>query len=335
MGNDAITVSTPETNAEDLNTSDVELTQDVNTSTDELNKADIVSTEKDNTQDTAEVKTDEPKLYANKYKTVEELEKGYIEANKNLTQYNQMKSKYDDYIKRQEEIRQNELINARSLGFNSIQEKEIAQKVAIDEFNSYANFVNMVAPEYVEQVKKHLLDYYNTGNKAHLEEAKRYYSSELIEHIALKKENLKNTLQNEYLAQIQHQNDEQAQKLAEIIKNDNAEFLGDLAVNEGKKQALQMFCNAGFIQSKDDMNAFIELYNKIVNKAKEDGIKEYEAKKLIDETKKKSIIENSTGSDGTLNSLPTAEALKNTPGLYRKAVKKYGMDKIDKIILKG
>jgi hypothetical protein len=102
-----------------------------------------------------------------------------------------------------------------------------------------------------------------------------------------------------------------------------------------------MFCNAGFIQSKDDMEVFKGIIDGITASVKDQAIKEYEAQKAIDAEKAKAVIE--TGNQGTQiqNDLPSAETVSQN---YEKYIKKYqneglsfkeAMAKVDEIIMKG
>lgn len=288
---DETEVSTPE-NTQDVNTSANELTpdtnQDVNTPDAELTPDDVAA-ETGNT----EPNTDK-KLFADKYSSPEELEKGYKELNKEFTQLKQQQSKYNELLERQKAQDLLNLEQARKNGYGSIEEQEIAQTVIAEEFNAFANGLNMIAPEYIEQVRQNLLNYYNTANRAYLDEAKRYFPSDFIEKIALGKQQLINQLQNDYETKTRKTFDEQEQKLANVIRNDYAEFLTDIKENEGKAQALKMFCNGGFIQSKEDMQVFIDIYGKIEQKAKENAIKEYQAQKAIEQTKAKAVIDSTT-----------------------------------------
>jgi hypothetical protein len=59
-------------------------------------------------------------------------------------------------------------------------------------------------------------------------------------------------------------------------------------------------CDAGAINSVEDMQNFVNLYTSIVDGAKELAIKEYEAAKAIEETKQKSVI-NSLSANGGIS----------------------------------
>ena len=328
------TISTPVETAES-ETATEELTPAVETETTEE-----VSTSEDapeTEEQTAETETEkETKLYAGKYTSVEELEKGYGELNKAYTQANQIKAKYDELLKQQEQQKALNLENAQKAGFNSVEEQEINNNVTMAEFNAFWNNLGMVDIDAQPSVQQYLTEYYKTGDTAYLKEAKRYYSSDFLEKVAVGKEQLKAQLQEDLgnkKTQLKNEHDAQ---LAEILRADYADLLADVNENKGKAQALKAFCDADFITSKEDMQVFADIYKAIADYERAAAIKEYQAQKAIEETKQKAVIP--TDSQTTMNvneDLPTGEQLRQNPKLYQKAVKKWGMDKVDEIIMKG
>ena len=99
----------------------------------------------------------EGELLAGKYKTVEELVKGYNELQKSYTQGQQIKSKYDELLKQQKAEQDKQLANAKELGFNTVQDKEISDRVNNYEYQKYANALNYLPQEY----QKEVFDYLN------------------------------------------------------------------------------------------------------------------------------------------------------------------------------
>ena len=109
-------------------------------------------------------------------------------------------------------------------------------------------------------------------------------------------------------------------------KNDYAEFLTDLEQNKGKSMWLETACNLGYIQDKADMDKFVEMYQTMAKHEREFAIKEYEAQKVIDETKNKAVIDG-TNAAYTSNVKPTAaDVSKMTQAQFDAAVAKYGFD---------
>ena len=273
-----------------------EITDDETTSSDEIGDDDEITSddEVEDGDETAETETTEPKLYAGKYKTIEELEKGYAELNKVYTKNQQIQSKYDELVKQQEAQKAIQLEKAKQAGFNTVAEQEISDKATIEEFNAYANAMSSINPEYFETVRQNLLNYYNTANRAYLDEAKKYFPESIKENITLQKQNLINRLNTEYQTKAQQQKAEQEKALAETLKTEFADFLSDIQENKGKQGALKSFCDAGLINSKEDMQRFVDIYNNSFQSEREKAITEFQAQKAIEKTKERTVIDNGT-----------------------------------------
>nr|DAH54505.1 MAG TPA: hypothetical protein [Caudoviricetes sp.] len=326
---DGTEISTPDV-ATVESTSESEPTNEVDTSNTELDtEGNAAETETEHEQEG----TQEEKLYAGKYKSVEELEKGYGEAQKYVTKAQELQKMYDELVQRNEdevckayEARQNE---AKKRGFMTADEAEIADKVQAAEFEYYVQNLNKVNPEVCEQARQYLLAYYQTGHAQYLDEAKKLYSPAFIENVAQEKAKLQGQLRAEYNRKMAERTSQEEEKLAEVIKNDFKEFLGDVKENQGKATALKSFCDAGFIKSTEDMQAFSDIYGKIANYERDRAIKEYESQKAIEETKSKAQIEGSTKvleGEGAIPSLEKISQMSREE--YADAVEKYGLEKI-------
>lgn len=324
---DETTVSTPADTTVTDTSATVEPTNDVDTSTTEPSTDVNTAETGTETQDGGQT---EPTLYAGKYKTVEELEKGYKESQKVFNEKAEIEKKYNDLLQQKEteyqKAEQQRLEQARQRGFRTAEDAEISDKVQVAEFECYANNLNYINPEHTDTVRQNLLNYYNTGNQAYLNEAKRYFPSDLIENIALQKSQYEQQLRNQFAEKRKQFDDMNASKLAETLKTDYAEFLSDLDSNAPKAEALKMFCNTGLINTPEDMKVFQDVYSNIVNFAKEQAIKEYKANKAIEATKQGAVI--AEGADSyNVNSdkLPTYEQIANmSDAEYAKAYEKYG-----------
>lgn len=324
------TISTPvETTAQDTSTN-VEPEQTADTSTVEPEAAETTA----GTETNADAqKTQEEQLLAGKFKTQDDLIKGYKNAAKFVTkaaelekELNAIKSqKAEEVLKAQNQRQQ----QAQMRGFKTAEQAEIADTIRLKEFEYYANNINSIDAENYEQVRQNLLQYYNTGNPNYLAEAKRYYSSDFIENAAREKIRLESYLNKEYLQKAEKQKDEDAQKLAQVFQTDFKEFLGDLNNNQGKNQALKMFCNADFINSKEDMQTFQEIYSNIAKYEREQAVKEYEAQKAIENTKQGAAIEGTANGIPQEGHTPTYEEIaKMSQSEFNAACEKYGLDKI-------
>lgn len=314
-------------------------TSDVTTSTDTPEVSETAEAEVTDDTQTAETETQETqgeggtapeteKLYAGKYKSIEELEKGYQEAQKTLTQNLQIKAKYDELLKKQEQQEARLLQKAQEQGYNTINDQQIAQRVAQAELNEFVNALRTVEPDAQLQVQQYLNDYYQTGDIRYLNEAKRYYPSDFLERVAVGKLQMQNNLK----AQFEKETREKAQKadeeLAQTLRTDYSDFIETVKGNESMSKALEMFCNAGFIQSKDDMEVFKGIIDGITASVKDQAIKEYEAQKAIDAEKAKAVIETgNAGLDINSDKVPTlAQISAMSRDEYSKAVDKWGLE---------
>lgn len=325
---DETTVSTPADTTVTDTSATIEPTNDVDTSTAEPNTDVNTAETGTETQDGGQT---EPTLYAGKYKTVEELEKGYKESQKVFNEKAEIEKKYNDLLKQKEteyqKAEQQRLEQARQRGFRTAEDAEISDKVQVAEFECYANNLNYINPEYTDTVRQNLLNYYNTGNQAYLNEAKRYFPSDLIENIALQKSQYEQQLRNQFAEKRKQFDDMNASKLAETLKTDYAEFLSDLDNNAPKAEALKMFCNTGLINTPEDMKVFQDVYSNIVNFAKEQAIKEYEANKAIEATKQGAVIDGENSTSFDINSKPKSSDIANmTQKQFDKYCEKYGHD---------
>lgn len=327
-------VSTPAENVVEDTSSTVEPAQ-ADTLTDEPETAEVSA----ETETETKSQKEEVKLFADKYKTIEDFEKGYKSLQGDYTRAKDFEAKYNGLLKAQQEIEEKnralQFHNANQRGFRTPEEAEIADRVQLAEFNYYYQNSNNIAPEYAQEVNNLLSNYYQTGNRAYLEEAKRYYSSDFIENVAIAKSNLEKNLKYQNDKKQNEIKEKAQEELANTLKTEFAEFLGDIQQNSAKSQALEMFCKADFINSVDDMKVFQQIYTGIVNAAIENYKKELETKKAIDETKQRAVISNGNGATDTQAALPTREALLSNPDAYKKAVAKYGEQKVDEIIMKG
>lgn len=275
--------------------------------------------------------TQQEKLYAGKYKSVEDLEKGYSEAQKSVRLAAEFEKKYNELLQQQEAnariIAQERLAHAQQRGFDTIEAQEISDKVRVAEFEYYAKNLDMLNPEDFQGVRSCLLEYYNTGQKAYLDEAKKYFPIDFIERVSNEKSRYENQLRQEFEAQRQSKAMEEESKLAEMLKADYADFLSDISTNEGKAQALKSFCDVGSINSKEDMQVFKDIYDKIATHEREQAIKEYEASKAIEETKNKSLIDSTANKFELNDTMPSAKDIANmTQKQFDEACEKWGLD---------
>ena len=276
----------------------------------------------------------EPELLAGKYKTVDDLVKGYKHAESFISKANEFEKKYNDLVaKQQQEVQrltEQKLQEAQLRGFQSVEQQEIADQVQVAEFEYYWNNLSQINPEQAQTVQQCLQAYYQSGHTGYLEEAKRYFPADFIERVAVAKSDLQSRLSNEYKQRKDQEFEAKQYELAQTLKAGFGEFLGDLETNTGKSQALQQFCHAGFINSVEDMKAFVDVYDAIAQFERAAQLKEIEAQKVIDETKARAVIDSNVSADSPqINKAPTyAEISRMTQAEYNAAVDKWGLETI-------
>ena len=296
--------------------------------------------EPDVTEEAAEVQAEvadevkEPQtVYAGKYNSIEALEKGYKELESKLGQPNEYEQKYNELLKAQQEAerkaQEERVRQAQQYGFKTVEDQEAHEKLQATELEWYANYLNLVAPENYENARAYLGEYLRTGQVAYFNEAKKLFPLDFVENVANAKTQLSAKLQGEIAQKRQLEREEFDKNLANQIKGQFNEFLADSATNQAKANALKAMCDAGAINSVEDMQNFVNLYTSIVDNAKQIAIKEYEAAKAIEETKRKAVIDAGVTADSNGDNPPTyAQIEKMTQDEFNKACEKWGTDKI-------
>ena len=309
--------------------------EETSTITEPVEETETPVVEPESTEETAEVQaevTEEPVVYAGKYNSVEALEKGYKELESKLGKPNEYEQKYNELLAKQAKAEQEayeaKLREANNYGFKTVEDQEAHQQLQAAELEWYANNLNLVSPENYENARAYLGEYLRTGNLAYFAEAEKLFPIDFVKQAGVRKAELGARLQGEIAHKRQLARDEQDRTLAEAIKRDFAEFLGDTATNVQKANALKAMCDAGAINSVEDMQNFVQLYNGIVDSAKELAIKEYEAAKVIEETKQKAVIDggavNTAQEGGLKDSYTDAEVAKMSAEEFDALYTKYG-----------
>ena len=310
--------------------------EETSTITEPVEETETPVVEPESTEETAEVQaevTEEPVVYAGKYNSVEALEKGYKELESKLGKPNEYEQKYNELLAKQAKAEQEayeaKLREANNYGFKTVEDQEAHQQLQAAELEWYANNLNLVSPENYENARAYLGEYLRTGNLAYFAEAEKLFPIDFVKQAGVRKAELGARLQGEIAHKRQLARDEQDRTLAEAIKRDFAEFLGDTATNAQKANALKAMCDAGAINSVEDMQNFVQLYNGIVDSAKELAIKEYKANLAIEETKQKAVIDAGAVNAGNGDNPPSyAEIQRMTQEEFNKACEKWGTDKI-------
>lgn len=208
------------------------------------------------------------------------------------------------------------------------------------EYLTYDNLARQLEPEQravVENLMREAKGLYNPTNntayEAKMAQVKDYFRSDIVEGIARDKMNLLSQVKAKFDQEILADKQERAQKVSEAI--DGVPELRELVYQDSENFSPEVL---DIVKTMFDYTGGVDIEStqKAINKIKELGVKEYLAKQKAEEEKAKANVP--TGTNVVQNNgdtLPTAEELRTQPGLYRKAVEKYGMDKVDAVIMKG
>ena len=314
------------------------VTEETSTIVEPVEETETPAVEPDVTEEAAEVQAEVTEevtpqtVYAGKYNSIEALEKGYKELESKLGQPNEYETKYKELLEKQQkaerEAQEARIKEANNHGFRTVEDQEAHEKLQATELEWYANYLNLVAPENYENARAYLGEYLRTGQVAYFNEAKKLFPLDFVENVANAKTQLSARLQGEIAQKRQLEREEFDKNLAEQIKGQFNEFLADSATNQAKANALKAMCDAGAINSVEDMQNFVNLYTSIVDGAKELAIKEYEAAKVIEETKQKAVIDGgavtTSNPDGLKDSYTEAEVYKMAPEEFDRLYTKYG-----------
>ena len=130
----------------------------------------------------ANTDTSEPeKLLAGKYKTVDELEKGYKEAQKFVTKAAEYEKKLKAYQAAEETAREQREIAARRQGFNDADERELQFDIKNFEFQNYVQALETtLSGDVYTRAYNALLRYQNTGNPQDLSVARSCFTPDTV-----------------------------------------------------------------------------------------------------------------------------------------------------------
>lgn len=207
------------------------------------------------------------------------------------------------------------------------------------EFLAYDNLARQLGPEeraVVENLLTEAQRLYNPQNtrayEAKLAQVKDYFRSDLVENIAKEKLQLLNQVKEKFDSALMADKQERAQRVAQTIET--VPELNELVAPESQNFSQEVF---NIVKAMFDYTGDIDVDSttKAIQKIKELGVKEYIAKQQAEKVRAKANVP--TGANLVQNngdSIPSREELLN-PETYRKAVKKFGMDKVDAVIMKG
>ena len=219
-------------------------------------------------------------------------------------------------------------------------EFEQKYKMQVDnmEFLAYDNLARQLEPETRAVVENLLNDarrLYNPSNKsaydAKLNQIKDYFRSDLVIGIENNKQNELGKIKAKFDEEIQKDWQQKAERAASAIKA--VPELKSLLCQDGENFSPEVF---GIVDTifRYTGDVDIEATTSAISKIKELGVKEYLAKQNVQKA-----ANNANVPEGETviqkSSMPTAEEIRTTPGLYTKLAKKHGQAKIDAILMKG
>lgn len=209
------------------------------------------------------------------------------------------------------------------------------------EFLAFDNLARQLEPETRAVVENLLNDarrLYNPNNnrayESKMAQIKDYFRSDIVEQIALEKKDLIGRMKGEFDRALQADKQERANRIAENIGK--VPELNELVEPSSENYSPEVL---GIIKQMFDYTGDIdiELTTKAITKIKELGVKEYLAKQTAEKAKAQATVP--TGDKTVVqkqsSEMPTRDELLADPSLYAKAAKKFGMDKVDAVIMKG
>jgi hypothetical protein len=204
------------------------------------------------------------------------------------------------------------------------------------EFLTYDNYARQLPVDEREEVESLLLEakrLYNPNNKTaynqKMAEVKNHFDSNLVVQIALDRQKLENQMQSEFDRLTNEYKQNKSREIAELVEQSND--LKALLYQESENYSPETF---GIIKQMFDLTGGVDLdmTQKAIASIKALGVKEYLAsQKVQTEKAKANVPTGETVAKDEGNSITRDYAVKN----YQEAVKKYGMEKVDEIIMKG
>lgn len=202
--------------------------------------ADIQTADETETQKQETKKEQEEKLLAGKYKSVEELEKGYKEAEKFVGRTAELEKQLAVYKEQEEKAMAAREMQARQNGFSDVEEQQIMADVAVHEFNLFAQALQAgYAGENYNDAYQALLKYEQTGNASDLTMVKRLFTPEALELIAENRKAFKDQ-------KIQEYNQKKQQALFNSAKQHLEEFVketGDWIIPKERQDVVGLLFN--------------------------------------------------------------------------------------------
>lgn len=225
-------------------------------------------------------------------------------------------------------------------------EKRYKMDIDNQEYLAFDNLARRLEPEARAEVEKLLLEaktlynpYNNSAYNAKLNQIKDYFRSDIVEAIAVQKQQLQGQLKTAFDREIAKYKEQRANVVAEAIKN--TPEIRDLVTADSENYSKDVFDIVNTVFELTG-NVDIEGTKNAITKIKELGVKEYLAKQNAETQKQNATV---PSGDTVLqeNSSPkiTAEMASKNYQKYIDGYMKKGMsfhdamNKVDEIIMKG
>ena len=203
------------------------------------------------------------------------------------------------------------------------------------EYLTYDQLSRQLEPETraeVERLLQEAKNLYNPSNKhaynQKMSEIKNYFNADIVEQIALDKRQYENQMQSEFDRLTQEHKTQKSKEIAEMVEQ--SEDLKALLYQESENYSPEVF---GIVKQMFDLTGGVDLdvINKAVSSIKALGVKEHLAQQKANAEKQKASVPTGQAVTSGGEALTRDYAIAN----YAEAVKKYGMEKVDAIIMKG
>lgn len=203
------------------------------------------------------------------------------------------------------------------------------------EYLTYDQLSRQLEPDTraeVERLLQEAKSLYNPNNKhaynQKMSEIKNYFNADIVEQIALDKRQYENQMQSEFDRLTQEHKTQKSREIAEMVEQ--SEDLKALLYQESENYSPEVF---GIVKQMFDLTGGVDLdvINKAVSSIKALGVKEHLAQQKANAEKQKASVPTGQAVTSGGEALTRDYAIAN----YAESVKKYGMEKVDAIIMKG
>ena len=209
------------------------------------------------------------------------------------------------------------------------------REIDLEEHYAYRELARQLDNEQrdiVEDLLRKADKVYNPNDKSNYEQimnqVENYFDSRIVKQISLGKQKLENNMQSEFDRLKQEYRLQKSREFATLVEQ--SEDLKALLYQESENYSPEVF---GIAKQMLDLTGSIDfdVFNKAVSSIKALGVKEHLAQQKANAEKQKATVPTGQAVTSGGEALTRDYAIAN----YAEAVKKYGMEKVDAIIMKG